>query len=1554
MRTEIPAQPKTPPGNGNKRRLIAHDIGVEAARALQWNPADYTEAELVALGEHLIRDYARHGDEAAGTRMLTAVAKAAGALDPAAVADGNHDRIADQLAEFLQAEFKSELAVSQAVNRLARLRAPSRHALAQELLRKIGLDPDRRAYRPDLYPAPPNFTGKRIQDRPVDYYINADSLAADDLPRISQRALSGEEIAAMQKQLPASLNQELDRRFDAYTRDAADLSTGLVDSWLSWIARKQQIDLGAARVELSLCSLQYYRKEVLWIPRGTPIIHDGQTRLEFPAIGYLATLHTNDGAQRYFLSTRDGSARPLPPGISPEEWTRRNRPAVFGVARDDAARPALAVNAAGNRGRTNLEMAPDLVEPPTDPTLLSRVVLRPLAQGRRDQLAQWLAPALRDHFDRTREAARGRTSAEELGDFLLDFIPYRSTVVAIRQGDFNLAKALFFMDTVLFLLPSLSPPSAWKQGAAGAMRKVAKVSRLVDEESATRALPGILHALARPPELRASIKAALDSLNTTSAMTDGLRPLDARDMAESLGDAYPRVAHALEQSIEREQGPAIDDGWWRVPMTHPSTGGDAAIETLRDIEATDAYGDTLVLRPYGNDSRRAYTRIDRATRQRTGAILTADDEGRLYRSLPASTLERYRVRDRALLNALGANARAADGTVTHAGKTYARIVDDYVEITPDHGSTVERPAWRVIPPRAAKRDIVIHRLSYDKERALWRQADIPGLKGGGRDAPGTRLADGTPPGVAARGDVPGPHAFHDVLVSRIAGNPTAREVERVRDLLARLEAHPRARAILRAMEANHTLRNEAPEIILRTRADPAQPRPSLEQPVRGNTWHLDLNALNAESLDWAAGEVAAVYNNMTGILDNADPFAHLLARGEPALDPQLEASWRSWIAIESARAPNASPVSAARDIPRERHEALIERLRQQLRQARCYGGLDKNTFIEVLENRFDGEVAGLRVDLSEQHFLMNDVLTIVGADHQIITSVPPLPGAIHALDVSGRLIRDWRNLPANLKLLKAAGSGSEVVKHLPAGLLELDISNNGLEELPANLPATLEVLNANGNRLRALARLPDTLRELAINDNTWLEDLPLDHLPSTLTILHAAGNRLRDLSDLSRFTRMHWLDLSRNSRLTALPRLPPGLATLRAADCDLAELPEDLPRNLEELYVNDNRLTRLPNLPRRLNVLALGNNRLARLPASIRELAFCSIDVRGNPIHPDQIPHTPAGTPGPRITYTPLPAPPAPPALETAQARPHPRIWVSPLRTVQYWVSDRAAIDRWETILRDLGDAAVDANGRNTFLTLLDRLRTSSAYSDARFRADIEEWLIELSKPEREPLRRSTLQMCAGANEFCGDRVSQTLNGLRQLRVHDDIRMGRYNDRPAEALNELRQSFRLRALQDIAYRKATAMKLENEDVEFYLKYAVELREKLGLTTSVPAMDFPGVAGVTREDLDLALREVQEAERTRFYKDLVIEDSWHTLVKTKFADRYEEAMARLRDLAEEPLTERINAQLVKDGLNPADADARRNVALRVWRDMQYEVLEPLTRDYLAAVGIALPR
>jgi hypothetical protein len=204
--------------------------------------------------------------------------------------------------------------------------------------------------------------------------------------------------------------------------------------------------------------------------------------------------------------------------------------------------------------------------------------------------------------------------------------------------------------------------------------------------------------------------------------------------------------------------------------------------------------------------------------------------------------------------------------------------------------------------------------------------------------------------------------------------------------------------------------------------------------------------------------------------------------------------------------------------------------------------------------------------------------------------------------------------------------------------------------------------------------------------------------------------------------------------------------------------------------------------------------------------------------------------------------------------------------------------------------------------------------------------------------------------------VALTLTELRKWCLHDDIRFGRYNDRPGEALDAMRQLFRLKKLQDIAYRKIASMK-RIDDVEVYLGYAVKLREPLGLSMVVPGMDFFGVSDITKEDLKAALITVQKAEDTDFYKELILDDTWNAFIQQNLGARYDQAKATLRERYDQLLEERIRAELVNLNLNPENPEVQRKIQPSlepiVWHDMQYEVLEPLTRDFLTDAGVSLP-
>jgi hypothetical protein len=1488
-RSAGPGAPRTADAAAStaRREQLAYNIGVQAATQLAWKRSDYTREELTALGKQLIADHALHGNTADHMRLLAALAMAA----------KNQERSTTP---------------------------PDPAGAATD-------DPDKLA--------------QHIQEFLHTHF--------HDTFAVSQAAanLAAERPPARGE---AADDEEFSRCFDAHVQSATEKALALFEQWLSWIGAQRGADFKDTRIEIQAARLERYRREVLPSINGMRFFERSMGE-EIAAKGYILTIHSRPVPARYFLSTADGGVHPIPENESAAYWMMRHPETVFDVQRPAPADPRWFV------GR-------------------SRVALSCVGEGARADMRAWLASPLRERFEQSRPATQQPTRSEEAIGTLLGFIPFRNMLVAIRDNDYRSAAISGTIDTMALAIPMLCSGLRLSIGAA---QEAISAARPAGQAIVVKGMSTIGAMADAPPDLRTIIKASLRSLGRGEDLAGGLRALDVDGMAAALRDSHPRVANALERAGERARGIGIPDDW-RLAELPPTRASEPEIGALDTVTARSSAGDTVPLLPYGKDSARAYTHVT-PTGERTGAILLADTEGRLYTSLPADTLERYCIADAELRLELGACRPAADGVISLRGKRYARIADEYVEIAREHAANRESRAWRVVPPGGARRDVVFHRISYDRDREIWRRADIGGLKGGGGAGSSCRHACIEPEtsrqAQPARNDPPphtsGPLAsstasaatalplalssiapgsakladFKNLLLTRVAGAPAASRIGAVKHLLDKVASNPRGRAILNAMCACHELTGRAPEIVLRETAASSPLVPSVDGPVGGLHWRLDLDAPKTAGLDPVINELAAVYNNMTGILRGNLPFTSILHSGGPALAAEDEAALARWVGADKGHYSAADP---SLFLPSPRQMAA-DNLRLQLRMARCYGGVDRTTLVQALRNVPGAGAPGLALDLSDLH----------------LRDIPPLPADVHTLRIQNNPINDWRNLPRNLRALRASRTGgiAELLDQLPSGVRDLDISDNVLDAIPGHrLPRGLVRFAANGNLLREVpAGLPATLRQLMLSDNlitTWPAELPRD-----LRLLHLAGNRLLSVSsrlppdleqlDLSRNIlrsilhdalphRLTMLDLSDNSGLGRLPALPHGLRVLYVDSTGLPCLPEDLPCELVELYADYLGLRQLPNnLPRGLAVFSLSRNLLTELPSGIVELTRCDVYLEDNPLHESVLPQIREGRHGPVFHLS-----------SGSPAR-----GGNTSRTVAQAVGrmlgpESEAIARWETIAEQKGGTADGSRSLAQFRNFLDRLRSTTAYRNRGFQADIREWLLELSDPERAPLLQSTLELCYGATETCDDRVLWTLNELRKLRLHDDVRLGRYNERPADALRAMRQLFRLQKLQDIAYRKVEALRASYpsvaiDEIEVYLAYIVKLRDALSLSTAPVDMDYFGTSRLTDADLSAARREVLSAERTEFYRHLVVDDTWNAFVRQQLPARYQEAEQRLIEQAGTPLRKRVHSELRVRGLDPGDMDAYRNIAPYIWRGMKYDILEPLTREYLVAQEIPLP-
>lgn len=916
---------------------------------------------------------------------------------------------------------------------------------------------------------------------------------------------------------------------------------------------------------------------------------------------------------------------------------------------------------------------------------------------------------------------------------------------------------------------------------------------------------------------------------------------------------------------------------------------------------------------------------------------------------------RYRIDAVEILAQLGTRRPGLDGVLPLAGKAYARVGDGYVEIVPDRACARDAPIWKVVAPPGMTGGGVPHRLHYDGIAGLWRCVDAPGLKAGGGF--GQWIKGWTTRGGNTRqAAVADP--FHEVLLRRVHGSPSPAQMQAARALLARLESDPQSAAILRAMRRLHQLLGIVPRIVLRNADETSRLQQRPHHSVDAD-WNLDVDALNRALDSGSASEarraLAAIYDGATGMLRGAHPFQHLINTNRPALDAQLEKAWARWAGPSGdvsyfSQGSRAGQLNFPSDYRNALHRhTVITALRSHLQEAYCYGGLDRLTFMTLLKGELDDDELGLKIILP----------------NRCLRTIPPLPAETHYLDISRNPIKNWTHLPLGVKILRAACTGGKAVfDHLPPGLIALDISVNELDELPASLIhlRSLKRLEARSNSLRSLPRLADTVQELVLDCNRFT-DIP-ERLPSGIRKLGLKNNRIQAMTrtlpptveslDLSENglqhlpplsgTRLVSLNVSRNEHLRVLPPLPATLETLLAHYCDLRDLgAQDLPR-LQNLSVDHNGLTRLPdNLPATMLRLTATSNALQELPVNIRNLLRCTIYLEGNPLRHEAIPRFDPYQPAPRIYFS-----------VSDPSRGAPAGSGSLAGALAHWLGDagREAAARWAALCRELENDPARTLAVAAFQHFLDRLRGTVSYRDAQARADVADWLCELSLPERRLLLESTLQCSVGATERCEDRVALVLNQLRKLRLHDDIRRGDYNDRIPEALAAMRELFRLDTLQAIAMRRIASMQAV-DDVEVLLAYVVELREALALRTVVPDMRYFHAAHLSRDDLESALREVEQAERTGFYQALVIDDTWNALLQQAMGDRYQAAQDELLRQAGEPLQRAIRDELVGQGIPASDQDAYGNVHLRVWRRMQYSVLEPLTRAFLTERGVAVP-
>ncbi|WP_160118094.1 NEL-type E3 ubiquitin ligase domain-containing protein [Pandoraea pulmonicola] len=489
---------------------------------------------------------------------------------------------------------------------------------------------------------------------------------------------------------------------------------------------------------------------------------------------------------------------------------------------------------------------------------------------------------------------------------------------------------------------------------------------------------------------------------------------------------------------------------------------------------------------------------------------------------------------------------------------------------------------------------------------------------------------------------------------------------------------------------------------------------------------------------------------------------------------------------------------------------------------------------------------------------------------------------------------------------------------------KLDLERLGLCSLP-DLPKGLMALNARFNDLTQLPELPAELTVLSVSGNP-LPQLPT--LPKGLTALDAVGGHLTCLPELPAGLRT--LEVS-NNYLTYLPELPTSLTRLIVNMNELRQLPT-LPPGLVWLSVKDNQLRRLPALPASLTNLDAYINRLTQLPPSVFNMPHHGrVSVEGNPLSPAFLQQLLAATSAPGYSGPQIHFSMEAPDVADTEARPlH--------EAVRVWLNnnERARTSQWQAHGKEANAAE--------FSRFLDRLEASVNYSP-EFRTTVAEWLAKLGQDAE--LRRLTFQVARGATETCEDRVALTYNNLRKLSHEHAVSRGDYDDRLGEIVERGRGAFRLDALEKIARKKAQTLWLVDE-IEVYLAYQVQLRDRLHLPTDIANMRFFDVSGVNAQDLEDAEREVLAREQAEFPQYFLTEWApWQQVLARLDPEGTKRARQQMHDMLPDYDRE-VTARLNRINLS-GDIGARAELGLEIIKPRQLAVYKELTQELLRKRG-----
>jgi len=186
----------------------------------------------------------------------------------------------------------------------------------------------------------------------------------------------------------------------------------------------------------------------------------------------------------------------------------------------------------------------------------------------------------------------------------------------------------------------------------------------------------------------------------------------------------------------------------------------------------------------------------------------------------------------------------------------------------------------------------------------------------------------------------------------------------------------------------------------------------------------------------------------------------------------------------------------------------------------------------------------------------------------------------------------------NLSIINISGNKITTLPNLPTNTIYLDITSNKLKKLP-NIPKTLKQLKCGFNDIKKFPNIPKDSEinyiDLSNNQLTEINGINL----TMLIYFDASFNKLTDSSEshIYNLSNLETLKLVRNN-FTNIKLLP---KTIKLFDCtanEILKLPENIEfcENLTDIFASKNKLTFINILSKNLEKLYISNNRITHFP----------------------------------------------------------------------------------------------------------------------------------------------------------------------------------------------------------------------------------------------------------------------------------------------------------------------------------------------------------------------